>query len=338
MGVDDPVLLSPVNAFFAGDKSSCFIGLPLNMLFAAAPPGGDLGAPNRGLEAAARGPALVGFSPPAEVLPKEKVGFEEASVVAGAASVFAAVALLPKVAGPLPKRGADGVEAPLPNALLGAGAGLAPNNEDAVPALPSAEDEFWPPNNGDALGASNAADFAGSAGFAPNRLDACVAGAGEKVAPLVLFDKPNTFGVADVSGFESALVVEPNMLKLGLGASFSLGASVEAGLGWNREDPKLGCAVGALGSNRACLVGCDSFSLSDSPPSLPPSSALVPTEDSFADGGSCLAAPKRLEVVVVFGAKMELAGVDAEFPNIEPFWVAATDGANFIGVVLGFHV
>ena len=40
-------LLLPVNAFFAGDASSCFIGLPSNMEVVGALDGGDLGpAPN----------------------------------------------------------------------------------------------------------------------------------------------------------------------------------------------------------------------------------------------------------------------------------------------------
>lgn len=61
----------PVNIFFAGEGSSCFIGLP-NMLFSPAV-GGDLGTPNRGFEAACdAAPELV---PPVEGAPKLKTGF-----------------------------------------------------------------------------------------------------------------------------------------------------------------------------------------------------------------------------------------------------------------------
>jgi hypothetical protein len=48
MGAAEPEPLAPVNDFLAGEGSSCFMGLPLNMEFWPAPVGGDLGAPNRG--------------------------------------------------------------------------------------------------------------------------------------------------------------------------------------------------------------------------------------------------------------------------------------------------
>jgi hypothetical protein len=47
IGGAEPRLLVPLNAFFAGDASSCFMGLPSNIEFAGVEEGGDLGAPNR---------------------------------------------------------------------------------------------------------------------------------------------------------------------------------------------------------------------------------------------------------------------------------------------------
>ena len=49
VGAAEPEPLGPVKAFFAGEGSSCFIGLPLKREFAAVPLGGDRGALNKGL-------------------------------------------------------------------------------------------------------------------------------------------------------------------------------------------------------------------------------------------------------------------------------------------------
>lgn len=45
-----------------------------------------------------------------------------------------------------------------------------------------------------------------------------------------------------------------------------------------------------------------------------------------------------LEVVVVLGANRELVGADVVLPKREPAWPEVVDGANLIGVVVGFQV
>jgi hypothetical protein len=98
MGVESPPVPPPLNNFFfAGDGSSCFMGLPNRLPEALAPAAaaaGDFGAPNIGFDAAADGAALLVLLPP-----KSKLGF--------GASVFAAVesVVAPDVA---PKSGCCG--------------------------------------------------------------------------------------------------------------------------------------------------------------------------------------------------------------------------------------
>lgn len=88
-----------------------------------------------------------------------------------------------------------------------------------------------------------------------------------------------------------------------------------------------------MASNIGFLAGWESFSLSDSPPSLSVSAAGA----FFSDEASCLAAPNKFEGAVLLGAKIELplAADASDLPKIEPL---VDDGANLSGVVLGFHV
>jgi hypothetical protein len=136
-------------------------------------------------------------------------------------------------------------------------------------------------------------------------------------------------GVLDLS---SDLV--PNKLVAGFVGSPALDGSV-AGLGAKR-DPKFAGAAEALDSN-SDFLGASSFSLSDSPPVL--SACSETGVDSFSVGLSCLAAPNRLDVGG-FEANKELVGAEVAFPNKEAAWLvdAEPDGANLIGVVLGFQV
>jgi len=129
-------------------------------------------------------------------LPKVKVGCAAAAGAAGVLSVFAgAIELPPNVAEAPPKRGADGVEAPLPGALPGDVAGLPPNKEPAAPVPPNGL-VLWPPNKGVDFGASAAsAGFSDSPGFAPNNVVGCVAGAAA-VASVGLFNVPKRLPVA----------------------------------------------------------------------------------------------------------------------------------------------
>jgi hypothetical protein len=82
------------------------------------------------------------------------------------------------------------------------------------------------------------------------------------------------------------------------------------------------------------FLGASSFSLSDSPPVLSCSEVGV---DSFSTD---LAVPNKLEEVVGLEPNKELVGAEVAFPNREPAWPveAEVDGANLMGVVLGFQV
>lgn len=53
-----------------------------------------------------------------------------------------------------------------------------------------------------------------------------------------------------------------------------------------------------------------------------------------------LAVPNRLEEVVGLEPNKELVDVEGAFPNMEPAWpvAAEVDGANLMGVVVGFQV
>lgn len=195
MGGAEPRLLPPVKAFFAGDASSCFIGLPENMEFAGALDGGDFGAPNSDLEVPCDRP--LGFS--LVVLPKLKVG------VAAGCEVFASAGLScePSVAGfAAPKMLLLEVDEALPKRLLALLAGLAPKREVALVVAGVVLGAA--PNNEVGLGASGVA----CAGFAPNRVELC--------------------GAGDAEG-ANGLLTAPNKLLAGFGASLGLGASTAAG-------------------------------------------------------------------------------------------------------------
>lgn len=159
IGVESPPLLPLLNAFFfAGDGSSCFMGLP-NMLFDAPAAGGDVGAPNMGFEAVVDGAAVV-------LGPKLKMGF--------GASALAAVELVvaPEVA---PNRGCCGcvvgVVAPLPNKLPAVLAGLEPKSDPALAGADAVVAPVPPNKEVAGLGASVVKAFAGSEGLAPNRVE-----------------------------------------------------------------------------------------------------------------------------------------------------------------------
>lgn len=300
--------------FFAGEGSSCFMGLP-NMLFAAAPAGGDLGAPNMGFDAVADGPKL-------------KIGLGASAFAAVESVVGADVA---------PNRGCCGcvvgVVAPLPNKLPAVLAGFEPKRDPAVPAAGAVADEAALPNRLAAgLGASPAEAFAGSLGLAPNMGD----GADSVGLPAC----PNKLdALVVVSAGLEASGLAPKRLDAGLGASVVFGASVVAGLDWNIEVPKgEGADAGGLVSKKLFLAGCDSFSLSDSPPSLLVASVLAPVDDSLAEDASCFAAPKILDEAVPFGAKMELPDAAPELPNMDEAPAGVEAGANLMGVVEGFQV
>lgn len=113
-------------------------------------------------------------------------------------------------------------------------------------------------------------------------------------------------------GFAASVLgaLDPKRLDVGLGASVTFGASVVDGLDWKSEEPKGDCAATGLVSKKLFLGGCDSFSLSDSPPSLPASSELAPVDGSFVDW-------PNLDVAVPFGANMEPAELAPELPNKE---------------------
>jgi hypothetical protein len=83
----------------------------------------------------------------------------------------------------------------------------------------------------------------------------------------------------------------------------------------------------------------ESFSLSDSPPSLSVPVG-VPADDSCSAGVSFFVVPKILAGVVLLGAKMDEAGADAEPAALkrELGWDADVLGANLIGVVPAFQV
>jgi len=296
------------------------------MELAPAEAGGDLGAPNSGFGADWDVP--FGFASLVVVAPKEKLGV----AVAGAGAVVVEEASAVELV--FPNSGfAGAVEALLPNKLLPVEAGLGANSEPV--------EEDWSfvvveptPKAGAGFAGSEAAGFSGSDGFAPNSVDDCMTGAAG-VDSAGLFADPKRLEAPDVAGLEPAAA---NMFDVaeGLTGSASLAASVEAGLGWNREDPKAGCGCADL------LGPCESFSLSDSPPSWSAFSAALSLV-SFSAGLSSFGAPNRFEDVVAgLGAKREPPDAGPEFANNElPWFVDAAGvvvGANLIGVVLGFQV
>jgi hypothetical protein len=316
MGADAPDAVPPLtlNALLAGDGSSCFMGLPSSP---AAPEGlGDWGAPNRGFA------APFSLSAPLEAAPKLKIG-AAAGLSAAGASFLAAVAS-PELG--TPNRGAAlGVEA-LPNRLLVVLVGFAPNKEVVVVDSPLVAEVLGAPNS-DVLGVSVVAGFSSPEGLAPNNVDDCIAGPLDSAGLLAA---PKMLVVGVVVAFSSGLA--PNKLVTGLAGSDVLAGSV-AGL--EKRDPKLGWAAGVLDSNMDFL-GASSFSLSDSSPPV-----LSAWSDEGVDAFSAgLAAPNRLDVVVGLLANKELVGAVVAFPKREPAWPveAGADGANLMGVVLGFQV
>jgi hypothetical protein len=226
----EPRLLLPGNAFLAGDASSCFIGLPANIEFAGADEGGDLGAPNSGFD------WDIPFGLSLEALPKLNVGVGAGCEDFSSAGFSCGVSPADLAA---PKMFELGVDDVLPNMLLVLGAGFAPNSED-VPAVVDAL-VAGAPNSEVGLVASGAA----SVGLAPKRVELWVV------------------GVADCS---AGLLGPPKRLVAGLGASTAFCGSDAAGWVWKSE-PAVDCGTEGF-APKIDLAGCESFSLSDSPPAL----------------------------------------------------------------------
>jgi hypothetical protein len=233
--------------------------------------------------------------------------------------------------------------------LLGLGAAVDPKSvvepfvppvEEAAAALPKSEFVV--------LAGSLSVWESVDAGLAPNRVEDCITVDGAAaIVSVGLLSEPNIFdagaGVAFPSSLASvvlSVLACENGLKAGLAGSASFAVSVD-GLAPNKDDPNVGCEVGAIVSNGDFFGACASFSLSDSPPSLSASAvgaALSEPTGSFEADSSGFAAPKRVDDVDGFGEKMELGVVAALLPNMDVLAVVPELGANFSGVVLGFQV
>lgn len=193
LGAEEPPLLPPLNALFAGDGSSCFMGLPLKREpVGAVIEGGDFGAPNSDIGAGCAGAA--GLSPVLEELPKLKVGAGGCCLAVGAGVEervgVAAAELLPEPSPP--KSGFNGA-APLPN-KPGALPPLAPKRElglSVAAALIASEPEPNNPPAGVLPELAFSSDF-GAETF-PNRVGALPLG----LAPnkVLVVSAPRVFGV-----------------------------------------------------------------------------------------------------------------------------------------------
>lgn len=292
------LLLPRENRGFAGDLSSCFIGLPSNM--EGADVGGDFGAPKRGFEPDPVVP-LRGFDPALDPPKLNSDGaVPEADAVAGASPD--AEAMDTPV---LPNNVVEGVdeEAPPKRLVDVVGAALAPNRlEDA--SLLAASDPLLP-NAGRGLAGSSDAGFSGSlaasAGLAPKRVVDCKADGCDAAESDGLLARPKRLEAV----VDGVVVEEPkrdDALVL-LAAGSLAGSAGVAGFCEKREAPKGDCAGGALFSEAGFLDPWESFSLSDSPPSLSVCSAVFSGEGSFSTGLSSLPPPKRFEGAVLLGAK-----------------------------------
>lgn len=204
--------------------------------------------------------------------PKLKMGAAEAGAEVAGASVLGAA----------PNSGLEGAAEAPPNRFELVVVLLAPNNGAAV--VDAA---------GSAAAGSVAVCFVGSAGLAPKSVEDCITGVD---SPVLLASPPNRLEAAGLAAGA------PNRLEAGLAGS--AGLSVPAGLAPNRP-LELAEPVG-LNSNAGFFAGCESFSLSDSSPSLP-----VPAAGAAGLSEAGLAAPKRLEGAVLLGAKMPPVGVDS---------------------------
>jgi hypothetical protein len=218
-GVELPVFLFPIeNRDFAGDLSSCFMGLPSNIEVPPAEAGGDFGAPNSLFEAVSVAPLV--FNPSPDVPPElnNDGAVAVADVVSFDASAFVVLAF--------PNKGLAAVaETLLPKRLLVvAAAELAPNRLGALGLL-AVEPAFA---NSEGLGSDVEGAFSGSligsAGFAPNKVEEDITD-GPEAAPtsVGLLAEPKIFA-APVGAF---MAEEPKMLgAAGLTASGSFAASV----------------------------------------------------------------------------------------------------------------
>ena len=276
VGAADPAALPPVNCFLAGDWSSCFIGLP-NMLLVLLLAGGDFGAPKSGFCAGAA------VEVPVVLPPKLNTGVDEP--LAGASDLGADEAPKRDAVGAAAGAAVDAVE-PAPNRLvLGAAvdAGLAPNKDGAVVAGCSPVAGVDTPEFG-ADGSSEVV-LAGSEALPPKSVDDCITGVDSSG---LLVAGPKRLDAAGAAVFEAP----PKRLAAGLEDSEAVSDVALAGFCWKREPN--GCwpaGVLDLASNIGFLAGWESFSLSDSPPSLSVSAAGA----FFSEGASCFAAPNKLE-------------------------------------------
>jgi hypothetical protein len=181
----------PVNCFFAGDASSCFMGLPPNKLLVENEAGGDFGAaPNRDL--AACWEVSVGLGPAPAADPKENRGAAAGWLAAGGEGSFLA-----------------GTALGAPNKLVGAAAGA------AVPNRLVDEDKAG-------FGLAGSELKAGV--LAPNRDVDVDVGAGA-AAPNKLVEET---GVVVADGAAGAV---PNMLVVGAGEGADGGAGDGAAAG-----------------------------------------------------------------------------------------------------------
>jgi hypothetical protein len=320
LGADVGARAELVGPDLDGDSLSCFMGLPAKAEAETLLATGDLGTPNRGAEDPF---ALVVLLPGAFRKLKDDAAL--GCVVVGAVAVVVVASL----DAPPPKRGFAGADELLPNKLLAEAAGFGAKREPAgALSLGAALDE---PKRLVDLGVSDVSDLPASVGFEPKRVDDC----------MTDFDG-SAGAVAEVKRVEAELVgAGPKRPEAGLGASASLVPSVEAvGLGAKRDDAleegKGDCLASAVDLDALW----ESFSLSDSAPSLAASSVGFSASVVFLLESSGLAEPKILEagpVVLVLGAKTEPAEA-VEAPKMEVLAPVVGVGANLIGALLGFHV